>query len=108
VTEKKVPKLGVMMVGLGGNNGSTLTAGLIAHKKGTQWESKKGMHSPTFYGSFSQCATVRTGIKQTPDGKVEDVYVPIKDLLPQVNPVDFEITGWDISSSNMYDACKRA
>jgi hypothetical protein len=28
-----VPKLGVMLVGFGGNNGSTFTAGLIANMK---------------------------------------------------------------------------
>ena len=32
-TETKVPKLGVMLVGLGGNNGSTFTAGILANKK---------------------------------------------------------------------------
>ena len=31
-TASQVPKLGLLMVGLGGNNGSTLTAGLLAHK----------------------------------------------------------------------------
>lgn len=25
-----------------------------------------------------------------------------------VNPIDFEISGWDISGFNLYDACKRA
>ena len=25
-----------------------------------------------------------------------------------VNPVDFEVTGWDISGKNMYESCKRA
>ena len=25
-----------------------------------------------------------------------------------VNPVDFEVTGWDISKMNLYQACKRA
>ena len=25
-----------------------------------------------------------------------------------VNPVDFEVGGWDISGLNLYDACKRA
>jgi myo-inositol-1-phosphate synthase len=25
-----------------------------------------------------------------------------------VNPVDFEISGWDISKMNLFDACKRA
>ena len=32
VTERKVPKLGVMLVGLGGNNGSTFVAGILANK----------------------------------------------------------------------------
>lgn len=32
VTEKRIPKLGVMLVGLGGNNGSTLVAGILANK----------------------------------------------------------------------------
>ena len=36
-TETKVPKLGVMLVGLGGNNGSTFTAGVIANKKNITW-----------------------------------------------------------------------
>ena len=25
-----------------------------------------------------------------------------------VSPLDFEISGWDISSANLFDACKRA
>lgn len=33
ITSKKVPKLGVMLVGLGGNNGSTFTAGILANRK---------------------------------------------------------------------------
>lgn len=39
---------------------------------------------------------------------LEDAYMPVKDLLPMVNPCDIEISGWDISSSNLYDSCKRA
>jgi len=107
-TESKVPTLGVMMVGLGGNNGSTLTAGLIAHKNNTTWESKKGTHTPNFYGSFTQCATARTGVKVEEGNKIQDVYTPIKELLPMVNPVDFVVGGWDISNASVYDSCKRA
>lgn len=107
-TQRNIPKLGLMMVGLGGNNGSTLTTGLLAHRKNTTWESKKGTHTPNFYGSFTQCATARTGIRQLGDGKIADVYTPIKELLPMVNPVDIEITGWDISGHSVYDAAKRA
>ena len=52
-TEKKVPKLGVMLVGLGGNNGSTFVAGLIANQKKIEWRSKTGIQKANFYGSFT-------------------------------------------------------
>ncbi len=107
-THTHVPKLGLMMVGLGGNNGTTLFTGLLAHKLKVEWESKEGAHKPNFFGSFTQSATCRTGIRQSPDGKLEDVYTPISKLLPMVNPVDFEVTGWDISGKNMFESCKRA
>jgi myo-inositol-1-phosphate synthase len=42
------------------------------------------------------------------NGSIEDVYMGIKDILPMVNPVDLEISGWDISGMNLYDSCKRA
>ncbi len=32
-TQRQVPKLGVMLVGWGGNNGTTLTAGILASKQ---------------------------------------------------------------------------
>jgi hypothetical protein len=32
-TERAVPKLGVMLVGWGGNNGTTLTGGILANKQ---------------------------------------------------------------------------
>jgi myo-inositol-1-phosphate synthase len=32
-TSTKVPKLGVMLIGLGGNNGTTFTVGILANKK---------------------------------------------------------------------------
>jgi myo-inositol-1-phosphate synthase len=32
--------MGVMIVGLGGNNGSTMAAGIIANKLNTTWETK--------------------------------------------------------------------
>lgn len=52
-TENKVPKLGVMLVGLGGNNGSTLVAGILANKKKLSWECKNGTMSANYYGSFT-------------------------------------------------------
>ena len=41
-TEKTVPRLGVMLVGLGGNNGSTFTAGVLANRRQLTWNTKNG------------------------------------------------------------------
>lgn len=52
-----------MLVGLGGNNGSTFVAGLLANKKQLSWETKSGIQSANFYGSFTQSATAHVGYK---------------------------------------------
>lgn len=39
-TQTKVPRVGVMLVGLGGNNGSTVAAGILANQKKLEWETK--------------------------------------------------------------------
>ncbi len=111
-TETKLPKLGFMMVGLGGNNGTTVTAGILANKKHLKWETKRGEASANYYGSFTQCVTTKIGMKVKKTGPdtemIEDVFVPIKDLIPLVNPNDLVIGGWDISSLDMYSAVRRA
>lgn len=63
MTDKRVPKLGVLLVGLGGNNGSTLVAGILANKKRLSWETKNGTVSANFYGSFTQSATCHVGFR---------------------------------------------
>lgn len=108
-TDIRVPKLGVMLVGLGGNNGSTFTAGAIANRKGLSWATKNGEQKANFYGSFTQSATCHVGFKfNEKDGSLEDVHKPIKELLPMANPIDFDITGWDINKENLYEAAKRS
>jgi myo-inositol-1-phosphate synthase len=98
-----------MLVGLGGNNGSTFVAGILANKKKQTWETKVGIQHPNFHGSFTQSATAHVGFKYDDETKrLQDVYKPIKDILPMANPCDFEISGWDISKMNLFDACKRA
>lgn len=42
-TERKVPRLGVMLVGWGGNNGTTVTAAVLANKLGLTWRTKSGL-----------------------------------------------------------------
>lgn len=108
-TRATVPKLGVMLVGLGGNNGSTMTAGILANKKKTSWETKAGIQHPNFHGSFTQSATTHVGYQyDEKTQQLQDVYKPIKDIMPMVNPCDMLIHGWDINSANLFDACKRS
>lgn len=42
-----------MLVGLGGNNGSTFVAGILANKHKLKWDTKNGTQSANFYGSFT-------------------------------------------------------
>ena len=106
--DQKVPRLGVMLVGWGGNIGTTFTAGVIANKKKMTWNSKQGQQSANFYGALTQSVSVHCGFKKTSAGGLEDVYKLVNEIVPLVNPCDMEMTGWDISGMNLYDAAYRA
>lgn len=106
--DQKVPKLGVMLVGWGGNNGTTFTAGVIANKKKLTWDTKHGPQQANFYGSLTQSVAVHVGFKQAANGELEDIHKLVNEIVPLVDPCDMEITGWDISSLNLYDAAYRA
>jgi myo-inositol-1-phosphate synthase len=54
-----LPKLGLMMVGLGGNNGTTITGGYLANKHNICWNDKKGVHTPNFLGSACMSSTMK-------------------------------------------------
>ncbi|XP_060589569.1 inositol-3-phosphate synthase 1-B-like isoform X2 [Ruditapes philippinarum] len=54
-------------------------------------------------GSITQASTVCLGTG--PEG---EIYVPLKDMLPMVDPNDIVIDGWDISSLNLAKAMERA
>ena len=47
------------MVGLGGNNGTTIAGGLLANKHKLTWIDKKGEHTPNFLGSVTQSSTMK-------------------------------------------------
>lgn len=102
-TKRQAPKLGVMLVGLGGNNGTTFTAGLLANKHNITWNSKRGTHKPNYLGSITQCSTTKIGNK-----KNSEVFLPLNQVLPLVDPNAIVVGGWDISDMNLADAMKRA
>jgi len=103
-TKTKVPKTGLMLVGLGGNNGSTVVGSIIANRDRISWRTKSGVQEPNYFGSVSQASTIRLG----KDAKGRDVFIPFKDVLPTVSPNDLVIGGWDINKANLADAMERA
>lgn len=92
-----------MMVGWGGNNGSTLTGGILANKHGLTWMTRSGLQTPNYFGSLTQAATCRVG-----NFNGEEVHAPFKALLPMAEPNDLVLGGWDISNFNLADAMERA
>lgn len=92
------------MVGWGGNNGSTVTASILANKNKINWRSKRGVHQPNYFGSVTQASTVKLGV----DAEGNDVYIPFSKVLPMVEPNDLVLGGWDISGKNLGEAMERA
>jgi myo-inositol-1-phosphate synthase len=103
VTDKRVPKLGVMLVGWGGNNGTTVTAGVLANKHNITWQSKTGLQKANYFGSLTQASTIRVGNYQG-----QEVFVPFNKMLPMVHPNDIVLGGWDISKMPLDQAMERA
>lgn len=103
-TELKVPKIGLMMVGWGGNNGSTLTASIIANRREVKWMTKEGEKSPNYFGSLMMASTLKIGR----DELGNDVFIPFRDILPMAHPNNFILGGWDISGQNLAQAMVRA
>lgn len=103
-TDLKVPRVGLMLIGWGGNNGSTITASLIANRKGLSWNTRQGSQSANYFGSLLLASTTKIGVNEFG----EDVYVPLNSLVPMVNPNDLVLGGWDISSLNLGEALERA
>jgi len=103
-TLKTVPRTGVLIVGLGGNNGTTLTAGVLANRKACVWETRRGSQAANWYGSLTQCTASPLGC----DASGRQIVCAFKDLVPMVNPNDMIVGGWDISGADMYEAARRS
>lgn len=99
-----LPKTGLMLVGLGGNNGTTLVNAILANKNNISFENKEGVVKPNYYGSVTQASTIKLGV----DREGNDVYAPFSSILPMVHPNDLVIGGWDISKLPLDKATKRA
>jgi len=105
-TQRTVPKVGMMLVGLGGNNGTTVVGGVLANKKNLSWRTKKGTNTANYFGSVTQSSVVRVGMDAKDTSK--EVYAPMSSLVPMVSPNDLVISGWDCSKVNLGEALERA
>jgi len=104
-TKTNVGRVGLLLVGIGGINGSTVLATHLANKHNISWHTKNGIQQPNYIGSLVRASTIRLGVDPE-TGK--DVFVPICEMLPMVHPNDFVIGGWDISGVEMDKAMERA
>ncbi|OBA21308.1 Myo-inositol-1-phosphate synthase [Metschnikowia bicuspidata var. bicuspidata NRRL YB-4993] len=100
----KTPKTGLMLVGLGGNNGTTLVGAVLANKNKLSFENKEGTVEANYYGLVTQSSTIKLGV----DAEGNDVYAPFNSILPFVSPNDLVVGGWDISKMPLDKAMKRA
>lgn len=103
--DRKVGKTGMMLVGWGGNNGSTVTAGILANRRGLTWDTREGPRAANYYGSVVMGSTIKLG---TDTSTGEEINLPFHNLLPMVHPNDLVIGGWDISRMNLAQATDRA
>lgn len=103
--DRKVGKVGVMLVGWGGNNGSTVTAGIMANRRGLTWETRDGHQSSNYYGSVVMSSTMKLGL-EAKTGK--EINLPLHQMLPMVHPNDLVVGGWDVSGANLAEAMDRA
>ena len=94
-----------MLVGWGGNNGTTLTATIHANRDNITWHTKDGLQTPNYIGSMIRASTLRIGTDEV-SGK--DVNIPFSEMLPMVHPNDLVLGGWDISGTRLDDAMRRA
>ncbi|KAI9892139.1 MAG: Myo-inositol-1-phosphate synthase [Vezdaea aestivalis] len=103
--DRKVPKTGMMLIGWGGNNGTTVTAGIIANRDKLVWATREGQQAANYYGSVVMASTMKLGT-EAKTGK--EINIPFHDVLPMVHPNDLAIGGWDISGMNLAEAMDRA
>lgn len=102
-TVRKVAKTGMLLVGWGGNNGSTVTGSIIANRLGLTWKKRSNDYTSNYFGSLTQASTIRIGANNG-----QDIFVPFYGILPMVSPNNLVIGGWDINNANLAEAMARA
>jgi myo-inositol-1-phosphate synthase len=96
-------KTGVLLVGLGGNNGSTFVAGLHANREQVSWQTKSGKKQSNYIGSLSQSSVIPTGYDNS-----QIVYKPFCDIINLHKLNDLVVSGWDICGDDLMTAMEKS
>lgn len=101
-TQRKVARTGVLIAGIGGNNGSSFVATVLAMQRGLSWRTREGVRYATdLFGSVTQSSyiDIAPGIRAN-----------FEDVIPMLlRPIDIvAVDGWDISGVDLGEAMARA
>ncbi|ANQ08591.1 Myo-inositol 1-phosphate synthase [Plasmodium coatneyi] len=104
VEKMKEKKLGVLLIGIGGNNATTLLGGICANAKKLTYTNKYDVKKANYLGSVFLSSNVRLGY----DAKSrEHSYCPIHKLIEVYNPENITFGGWDLNNLNLKDCLVR-
>ncbi|KAG2554128.1 hypothetical protein PVAP13_9KG643000 [Panicum virgatum] len=101
-TSTAVPKLGVMLVGWGGNNGSTLTAGVIANREGISWATKDKVHNMNLADAMTRAKVLDIDLQKQLRPYMESM-VP----LPGIYDPDFIAANQGSRANNVIKGTKK-
>jgi hypothetical protein len=91
-TERRVGKVGVMFVGMCGRSSSLIISSIFANKLGIQYFSRDGRQVSSFQGCVTQ-----TGYATIGHSNGKSVDVPIRSIVPLLDPKLIVCGGWEIS-----------
>ncbi|CDU18817.1 inositol-3-phosphate synthase, putative [Plasmodium yoelii] len=105
MTEKiKTKKLGILIIGIGGNNSTTMLGGICANAKKITYLDKYEKKKPNYLGSIFLSSNIRLGYNKIDK---EHYYCPIYNLIELYNPENIVYGGWDINNLNLKDCLIR-
>ncbi|SBT36443.1 myo-inositol 1-phosphate synthase [Plasmodium ovale wallikeri] len=104
VEKIKEKKLGVLIVGIGGNNATTMLGGICANSYNHSYINKYDIKKPNYLGSIFLSSNMRLGYDKE---KREHTYCPIHKLTEIFNPENIIYGGWDINNLNIKDCLVR-
>ncbi|VWU52000.1 inositol-3-phosphate synthase [Hepatocystis sp. ex Piliocolobus tephrosceles] len=104
IEKLKNKKLGVLIVGIGGNNATTMLGGICANSKDISYIDTYDIKKPNYLGSVFLSSNLRIGYNKK---NKEHSYCPIYKLVELYNPEHIIFGGWDINNMNLKDCLYR-